>query len=105
MSGIIYWHCRCDCGQERDISGLSLRNGTSLSCGAHSNISKGNEKIKKILQKTKIPFELEKKFDTCRDINPLPFDFYINNEYLVEYDGVQHFQKSIFDYEYTHRHD
>jgi len=36
----------------------------------------------------------------------LPFDFYVNNKYLIEYDGEQHYdQKSIFDYEYTHKHD
>lgn len=27
------WLCRCDCGTEREVLGLSLRNGTSLSCG------------------------------------------------------------------------
>lgn len=105
-SGIIMWYCKCDCGIEREVSGLSLRNGTSLSCGAHYNISKGNEKIKKILQQANIPFELEKKFDDCIDIKHLPFDFYVNNEYLIEYDGIQHFDiNSRFDYEYTHKHD
>lgn len=27
------WVCRCDCGNTRDISGTSLRSGTSASCG------------------------------------------------------------------------
>lgn len=44
--GEIKWKCRCKCGIERGVASLSLRNGTSLSCGAHSNISKGNEKVK-----------------------------------------------------------
>lgn len=36
----------------------------------------------------------------------LPFDFYVNNEYLIEYDGIQHFDKNTkFNYEYTHKHD
>ena len=36
----------------------------------------------------------------------MPFDFYVNNEYLIEYDGEQHFDKnSFFNYEYTHIHD
>ena len=104
-SGSIYWHCKCDCGTEREVNGLSLRNGTSLSCGAHANISKGNEKIKQILTEANIPFEMEKKFKTCIDVNELPFDFYVDNKYLIEYDGIQHFQPTIFDYEYTHRHD
>lgn len=104
-SGGIYWICKCKCGIEKEVSSLSLRQGVSLSCGAHSNISKGNEKIKKILQEANIPFELEKKFFTCIDKKELPFDFFVNNTYLIEYDGIQHFQEGIFDYEYTHYHD
>ena len=103
--GNIYWICKCKCGIEKEVSGASLRNGTSLSCGSHSNVSKGNEKIKTLLLNAKIPFEIEKSFDTCKDKKSLPFDFYVDNKYLIEYDGVQHFQESIFNYEYTHAHD
>ena len=104
--GTLYWHCRCDCGIERDVLGTSLRQGLSLSCGSHSNISKGNEKIKKLLLEAQIPFEIEKTFPSCKDKKELPFDFYVNNKYLIEYDGEQHYNKeSIFDYEYTHNHD
>lgn len=36
----------------------------------------------------------------------MPFDFYVNNSYLIEYDGIQHYdENTIFDYEYTHKHD
>lgn len=53
-----------------------------------------------------IVFETEKKFETCKDKKILPFDFFVNNEYLIEYDGEQHYDKnSIFNYEYTHTHD
>ncbi len=105
-NGGIYWHCRCECGKEKDILGQSLKSGHSLSCGSHSNISKGNSKIIDILDENEIEYEIEKKFSTCKDIRYLPFDFYINNQYLTEYDGEQHFNKdSVFDYEYTHKHD
>lgn len=104
--GGIYWLCRCECGVLRKVSSLSLRQGTSLSCGAHSNISRGNEKIKQILINANIPFVLEKKFKDCKDKKELPFDFYVDNKYLIEYDGIQHYDKeSIYDYEYTHNHD
>ena len=38
---------------------------------------------------------MEKTFSTC--INPktgkqLRFDFYVNNKYLIEYDGIQHYR-------------
>ena len=105
-SGGIKWHCQCECGVERDVSSLSLINGTSTSCGAHYNNSRGNTKIKELLMQNNIPFELEKKFKTCKDKNYLPFDFYVNNSYLIEYDGIQHYdENTIFDYEYTHKHD
>ena len=106
VNGGIYWHCKCECGQEKDVLGQSLRAGKSSSCGNHSNISRGNVKIMEILDKNGIEYEIEKKFSTCADHNPLPFDFYVNNKYLIEYDGEQHFDKnSPFDYEYTHKHD
>ena len=40
-------------------------------------------------------FKKEKTFETCRfpDSKALAkFDFYVNNKYLIEYDGIQHFQ-------------
>ena len=104
--GVIYWHCKCECGQEKDVLGTSLRSGRSLSCGLHSNISKGNVKIADLLDEANIQYTTEKKFLTCKDKKELPFDFFVNDEYLIEYDGQQHFdQDSIFDYDYTHHHD
>lgn len=93
--GNVYWHCKCSCGVERDVISASLRNGLSISCGAH-NISKGNEKIKELLTSANIPFEAEKKFPTCKYINLLSFDFYVNNKYLIEFDGIQHYQSDHF---------
>ena len=105
-NGEIYWHCKCDCGREKDVLSQSLRNGRSLSCGNHNNISKGNVKISELLDEAGIDYEIEKKFSSCKDERYLPFDFYVNNKYLIEYDGEQHFNKdSIFNYEYTHKHD
>lgn len=102
--GIIYWHCRCKCGIERDVLGSSLRQGLSVSCGCLQ--SKGNELIQKLLTEANIPFEREKIFETCVDKTYLPFDFFVNNQYLIEYDGSQHYDKtSLFNYDYTHKHD
>ena len=105
-NGGIYWHCKCECGREKDVLSQTLRNGQSLSCGNHSNISKGNVKISEILDYAGINYEIEKKFASCKDETYLPFDFFVENSYLIEYDGEQHFDKnSVFDYEYTHKHD
>lgn len=33
---IYYWQCRCQCGIVREVSGISLRRGTSKSCGCYA---------------------------------------------------------------------
>lgn len=105
-NGGIYWHCKCECGREKDVLSQSLRLHRSLSCGHHSNISRGNVKISEILDMHGIDYEIEKTFADCIDQKYLPFDFYVNNSYLIEYDGQQHFdQKTFFNYTYTHQHD
>lgn len=32
-NGRAYWHCKCDCGNEVDVMGKSLRRGDTKSCG------------------------------------------------------------------------
>lgn len=29
----VYWHCRCDCGNEKDVMGSALTSGDTQSCG------------------------------------------------------------------------
>lgn len=44
-----------------------------------------------------IPYITEKTFNTCKftDTKALArFDFYINNSFLLEFDGIQHFQNN-----------
>ena len=74
-NGGVYWLCRCECGKEKEILGQSLRTGRTLSCGGHSNISKGNVKIMNLLDEYGIDYETEKKFSSCKDKTYLPFDF------------------------------
>ena len=89
----IVWHCKCDCGQEFDTDGHSLRAGLTKSCGC-LNQSHGEYEIEQLLIQYNIPYEKEKTFETCRfeDSNwKAKFDFFVNNEYLIEFDGKQHF--------------
>lgn len=32
----VLWHCRCDCGKEKDVTGVDLRSGKVISCGCYS---------------------------------------------------------------------
>lgn len=55
-------------------------------------MSKGEEKIKEILQRARISFETEKTFEDLRG-GRYRFDFYIpSRECLIEYQGQQHYQ-------------
>lgn len=87
----VIWLCKCDCGTLKEISSHGLKQGTQ-SCGCIK--SKGELEISKILSTNNVPFTTQKMFDDCRfeDTNALAkFDFYVNNNYLIEFDGEQHF--------------
>ena len=66
-------------------------------------ISKGERKVKEILENKGILFEQEKRFGDCR--NPktnalLSFDFYLPDYNLcIEYDGIQHFEETTWRHE------
>lgn len=54
--------------------------------------SKGEKLIRMLLDEKQIKYISQKRFKDCRDINPLPFDFYLPDlNMCIEYDGVQHF--------------
>lgn len=58
------------------------------------NESHGEKEIKIILDKMNINYERQKKFDGCRNIHKLPFDFYLTDYNIcIEFDGKQHFEK------------
>ena len=83
----VIWHCKCDCGNECDVDAHSLKRGNTISCGCIN--SKGEQKIISLLQSQKIPFIKEKIFN---DLISLRFDFWVDNKYIIEFDGIQHFQ-------------
>jgi len=54
--------------------------------------SNGERKIRNHLMNMNIPYVQEKIFQDCRDIRPLPFDFYLPSQNMcIEFDGEQHF--------------
>ena len=84
--------CQCECGKKVIVLSSNLRNGHTQSCGC-SRRSHGEMAIEKLLKDNNIPFVIEKTFDSCRfqdtNINAR-FDFFVNNQYIIEFDGVQH---------------
>lgn len=62
--------------------------------------SVGERRIRQWVEQNKINFIQEKWFPDCRDINPLPFDFYLpDNNKIIEFDGQQHFKETHY---FTH---
>lgn len=54
--------------------------------------SKGEKKVLSVLENIAVTFESQKRFKTCKYKRILPFDFYVNDSFLIEYDGEQHFK-------------
>ena len=83
--------CRCSCNSLIKVTAPRLKAGQK-SCGCIR--SKGEYKIAKILQENNISFLKQKEFDDIEGALPkgvFKFDFYIEDRYIVEYDGSQHF--------------
>ena len=97
INGRAYWECQCSCNPKKtfEVAGKYLRSGEVKSCGCLR--SYGEEIISKLLNENNIPYEKEKTFNDC--INPetgrkLRFDFFVNNSYIIEFDGEQHYNKT-----------
>lgn len=58
--------------------------------------SKGEQAIREFLEKRNIKYREQVKFEDCKNINYLPFDFavYSNDKllYLIEFQGLQHYK-------------
>ena len=92
------WLCECDCGNIITTTTHALRYGSTKSCGCIK--SHGERIIRELLNNNSIKFEQQKTFESCRfiDTNALAkFDFWINNNYLIEFDGRQHYLPSKYN--------
>lgn len=87
------WICECSCPAKTRITvlGSNLRTGHTLSCGCERR-SHGELKVAEILTTNNIPFEQEKIMFKYSTGGNSKFDFYVDNKYLIEYDGETHYQ-------------
>ena len=55
--------------------------------------STGEREVRRYLLDNKIKFEAQKTFDNCRNIDLLPFDFYLSTyQTVIEFQGRQHYE-------------
>lgn len=112
----IYWNCTCTkCGRKNVIVfGDYLRKGETKSCGCINSFNES--KIAQMLDTLNIKYKQQVCFEdlfglTNRPCDKLIFDFGIyNNEtliYIIEFDGIQHFESGHFynAYDICHQND
>lgn len=91
-NGQALWECECDCPAHTHIitTGGNLRKGHTQSCGCERR-SHGELAVEKILIENNIPYQQE--YPAFKFISGMSarFDFYINNQYFIEYDGETHY--------------
>lgn len=90
-SGEGLWNCKCLlCNKDFVLPTSKLT--TQISCGCIKD-SYGVSIIKSLLLNNNILFETEKIFKNCilSSGKNARFDFYVNNEYIIEFDGQQHY--------------
>lgn len=112
-----YWNCTCTkCGRKNVIVfGDYLRKGDTKSCGCLTSLNES--KIAQMLDTLNIKYIQQQRFEdltsTGRSCDQLMFDFGIYNNntliYLIEFDGIQHFDKTHewkeYGFETTHNND
>ena len=74
-----------------------VQHGGQVCQDCYRKESIGEMKIRQYLERNNINFDPEHWFPDCRDINPLPFDFYLEERNtIIEFDGKQHFEDTHF---------
>lgn len=104
----VYWNCQCPyCNNTFIARPCDLKEGQSCGCVGSS---KNNKIIEQLLNINNIFFQKEFWFSNLRGLKnyPLRFDFviYDNNnslQYLIEYDGIQHFYYSNGQYTWNNK--
>ncbi len=88
---------------------LFTQHGGQMCSNCKDTESIGERRVRNYLESNNILFEQEKWFSDCRDIKPLPFDFYLPDyNLLIEFDGKQHYEQGHFTHthlSYTQAHD
>ena len=85
---------RCECGnifQRKPNTVISMKMWRCNECS--NKISKGEQRVMNYLIKNNIKFEYQKKFEDCKYIKNLIFDFYLSEmNTVIEYDGEFHYR-------------
>lgn len=86
---------KCKCGEVFERRFNNFKDSSQYYCNSCAKLkSKGELSVIDFLNNNNIKFKEQYKFKDCKFKKPLPFDFYLyENNILIEYDGIQHFEK------------
>ena len=99
---------QCDKGHIFHITWNKIKNGRRCPICKQS---RGEQKIREVLEENGIDFISQYTFNNCINIRPLPFDVYLPDyNTCIEYDGSQHFTPSehfggVIEYEKRKKND
>ena len=99
---------RCSCGNIFTTSFDCYARGVQRCYSCSCRESLREREIRILLENYKIEFIQEHKFEDCRDLLPLPFDFYLPDYNLcIEFDGQHHYEPVFGEkhYKSTVKHD
>lgn len=107
---------RCGCGNEFVTSIASFQNGKYRCESCAKSISSLEYEFKKYLDTNNIVYIYQYSLNDCRDVLPLPFDFFLEDyNAIVEIDGQGHYhpchfnqisdEQAIKTFEITKKHD
>lgn len=108
--------CKCECGEEFTTSIASFQNGKIRCDVCSQSVSRYEHIVKQFLDDRQIRYIYQYRINSCKDILPLPFDFYLKEKQcLIEIDGEGHYKPCHFNqigyedslktYEITKKHD
>ena len=84
---------RCSCGKEFERNIYKWMDGSDVCLSCSEKCSKNERSLARYLEEKNIEYIQEYRFNSCYDIKPLPFDFYLPQfKCLIEIDGLQHFK-------------
>lgn len=82
----VMWHCKCDCGNERDIRASSLTSGVTKSCGC-LQYEKSKELNNSIREYDEYGNIIKRTCQCCKRMLPID-EFYKNSNTADGYSGV-----------------
>lgn len=92
-----WWKCKK--GHEWKATCNSRCSSCSKSSCPICKESKGEKKVAEVLDKMKLPFKRQFRFNSCCNILPLPFDFVVFGKlktFAIEFQGIHHYKEINF---------